>query len=70
MFCSFQVYIRFLQNQTVGERIFFRDEDSLSVNTHVTYEIHNDSRDILRPICTAYNVDNTGGNNSAISCGE
>lgn len=57
-----------LQNQTIGNRIFFRDEDSLSVNTHVTYEIHNDNRDILRPVCTAYSVDNTGVSNSAISC--
>ncbi|KAL5281595.1 RET family protein [Megaselia abdita] len=58
----------FKQNETIGDRIFFRDEDSLSVNTHMTYEIHNDTRDVLRPLCTAFNVDHTGVNNSAISC--
>lgn len=46
----------------------FSDNDSLGVNTRIGYEIINDTLDMLKPECKAYEADHQGLRASAINC--
>lgn len=46
----------------------FSDSDSLSQNSQIVYEILNDYRDLLRPRCQAFEVNQMGLHTSAINC--
>ncbi|XP_054743342.1 proto-oncogene tyrosine-protein kinase receptor Ret, partial [Anastrepha obliqua] len=58
----------FKQGEPVGNKIIFTDEDSLKVNGYLTYQILNDTSELVRPDCTAYEADHTGKRNSIFSC--
>lgn len=46
----------------------FYDNDSVAQNSHIIYEILNDTLQILKPNCTAFEVDHEGLKASAINC--
>lgn len=46
----------------------FSDNDSLGVNNKISYEIFNDTLDMLKPECKAYEADHQGLRASAINC--
>lgn len=46
----------------------FSDSDSLGVNNRIAYEIFNDTLDMLKPDCKAYEADHQGLKASAINC--
>ncbi|XP_049302562.1 proto-oncogene tyrosine-protein kinase receptor Ret isoform X10 [Bactrocera dorsalis] len=58
----------FKQGDTIGNKIIFTDRDSLRSNAHLTYQIFNDTSELVRPDCTAYEADHTGKIKSIFSC--
>ncbi|BFF94488.1 uncharacterized protein DMAD_12106 [Drosophila madeirensis] len=58
----------FQANEAVGEKIIYVDKDTLAANQNLGYGIHNDTNDLLRPDCHAYEADHTGRPHTIVSC--
>lgn len=59
----------FFQGSRIGsENIIFKDMDSISVNSNISYEVLNDTLEIIHPICNAYENDQAELKHTAISC--
>ncbi|KAG4073758.1 hypothetical protein HA402_000982 [Bradysia odoriphaga] len=48
--------------------IIFTDKDSISLNSNLSYEVLNDTLDIIHPVCNAYENDLLGLKSTAIGC--
>lgn len=65
----YTILISIIKGTEVGTRtLMFADNDSLGVNNKIAYEIFNDTLDMLRPECKAYEADHQGLRASAINC--
>ncbi|XP_037052203.1 proto-oncogene tyrosine-protein kinase receptor Ret [Bradysia coprophila] len=59
----------FTQDTVISTKtIIFTDKDSISVNSNLSYELLNDTLDIIHPVCNAYENDLSGLKSTAISC--
>ncbi|XP_055858361.1 uncharacterized protein LOC129920890 [Episyrphus balteatus] len=58
----------FQMDDPIGEKIYFLDADTLETNSHITYEVHNDKFNLIRPSCNAYESDHNEKRSSIISC--
>lgn len=47
--------------------IIFLDQDTMSVNSRIVYEIDSDTENV-HPLCTGFNTDHNMLNSSVISC--
>lgn len=56
------------QDTEVGRGVLFSDDDSLPLNSRITYEIFNDTLEFLVPKCQAFEADHKGLKASAIHC--
>ncbi|KAH8323381.1 hypothetical protein KR067_006888 [Drosophila pandora] len=58
----------FQANEEVGEKIIYLDKDTLAANAQLVYAVHNDTKELLRPDCHAYEADHTGRPHTIVSC--
>lgn len=57
------------QGAKIGsENIIFTDKDSISVNSNISYEVLNDTLEMIHPVCNAYENDQLGLKSTVISC--
>lgn len=64
-------YFHLFQGTKIGtETIIFKDKDSISVNSNISYEVLNDTLEIIVPVCNAYENDQSGLKSTIISCSE
>ncbi|KAJ6647010.1 Proto-oncogene tyrosine-protein kinase receptor Ret, partial [Pseudolycoriella hygida] len=55
-------------SQINKENIIFMDKDSIALNSNITYEVVNDTLDIIRPTCNAYENDYKGVKGTVVGC--
>ncbi|KAH8269288.1 hypothetical protein KR018_001303 [Drosophila ironensis] len=58
----------FQADEAVGGKIIYVDKDTLAANAHLVYAVHNDTKELLRPDCHAYEADHTGRPHTIVSC--
>lgn len=59
----------YFQGGKIGsETIIFKDKDSISVNSNISYEVLNDTLEIILPVCNAYENDQSELKSTVIGC--